>query len=547
MSTKKKQQKISSRPKIEKPRVRNAQKSDDLDSPMDVEFGPPTGVDLPPEARDLLGKSCDWTDCSCRINPNVTCQVFRVIQGMVPAMILNASKGDLILCPGDGTGSIGALLGALQMPQVYSHMGIMMDKGMNIRHCTAVASRMQAYPVGGTFDLPLPIDGFEQDKVTYGWPGTITQSVDEAFAATMPGSFLTVPKDQSAPYLYCDRDNGKTPFTEENPDNFCFKMAELSFVPVFGLGGDRRDPLVVRPCRGALSEHPEIRSIVEDVAEEVKGIAAHYRFYAYTNATIAEDPAYQSAGSMPLYRWDPGETMWKPIEDLLFDPLNPCLTPAQQSPVKFTVPAVCSSLIWLAVRRYNSRNHKFQIVLDTYYPPTVSSPLEPDCLRTIPSPSMGATPDPAGITPDGCYFFTEADRINVANSFHAGLKQDVQDTINSTIDGPWHSIATYIESHDAVSIPLLFSIGFVFGAAEAALWSVAGLSVLLGVSKASAKLIIDVFTSMPEHIANQLVNAFAVDNAGSADYTSDAWKSPGVGRAVGPDDTIWFWQTDDLV
>jgi hypothetical protein len=70
---------------------------------------------------------------------------------------------------------------------------------------------------------------------------------------------------------------------------------------------------------------------------------------------------------------------------------------------------------------------------------------------------------------------------------------------------------------------------------------VPGLSTALGISEASATLIVDFFTSLPDHVANQLVNAFASDNAGSADYGSDAWKSPGIGRAVGPDDIVWFW------
>jgi len=505
-------------------------------------FEPASEADLPPEAAALIGTQCDWDDCSCRISPNVTCQVVRVEQGWVPACISNAKKGDLILCPGDGRGSIGSLLGALQTPQVYSHMGIMVDNFNTIRHSTAVSKRMQAYPVGGVLGLPLPTHGFEPDKVKYSWPGTITQSVDEALAATMPSAFLPVPDGQTAPYLYCDRDNGTQPFAQDDADHFCFKIAELSFAPVFGIGNSRREPLIVQPCTVAEMEHPEVRDILHDIAEEAKGIAGHYRFYAYTNAAIAEDPAFQAPGAMPLYRWDPGEKHWKPIENTLFDPLNPCAVPGDAAPVSFTVPVVCSSLIWLAVRRFNLRGHKFQVLLDTDdQNPTFSHPdeppLPPGCLRLVPTQPTGDVPDPEGKTPDGCYFFTESDRANVASSFYAGLKQQVLDEIN----GKWHDIVVSIEKLEGKSLPLLFSVAFVFGAAEAALWSLASLSAALGISEASASLIIDVFTSMQEHIANQLVNSFASDNAGSADETSDAWKTPGIGRAVGPDDIVWFW------
>ena len=241
---------------------------------------------------------------------------------------------------------------------------------------------------------------------------------------------------------------------------------------------------------------------------------------------------------MPLFRWDPGEKRWVPIENTLFDPMSPCAAPGEGPPVTFTVPVVCSSLVWLAVRRYNSRGHKFRVVIDSD-DPQGDEPASP-CVRIVASQPSGDVRDPEGKTPDGLYFFTEADRTSVAASFHEGLKQQVLDEIK----GRWKKIATAIadiEKKDIVSLPLLFSIGYVFGAAEAALWSAAGLSTVLGISESSATLIVDIFTSMPEHIANQLVNAFAFDNAGSADQTSEAWKSPGIGRAVGPDDIVWFW------
>ena len=242
---------------------------------------PVSESDLPPEAVALIGKPCEWDDCSCRISPNVTCQVVSVEQQWMPACIQHTFKGELILCPGDGRGSIGALLGALSTPQVYSHMGILVDNGKTIRHSTAVSQRMQAYPVGGIAGLPLPTDGFEPDKVKFPWPGTITQTVDEALAATLPSSFLVVPDGQTPPYLYCDRDNGTQAFADSDTDHFCFRVAELSFGPAFGVGMSRREVVVVQPCDAAIMEHPELLDILSDIADEAKGIAGHYRWHSY--------------------------------------------------------------------------------------------------------------------------------------------------------------------------------------------------------------------------------------------------------------------------
>src|ERR1700678_570006 len=98
--------------------------------------------DLPPDAQRLLGTPCNFRDCSCQVSPNVTCQVVSTAQQWLPAQLANARKGALILCSDDGRGTIGTLLGALNAPQTFSHMGIMVDDYLTIRHSTMSDERM---------------------------------------------------------------------------------------------------------------------------------------------------------------------------------------------------------------------------------------------------------------------------------------------------------------------------------------------------------------------------------------------------------------------
>jgi hypothetical protein len=429
------------------------------------------------------------------------------------------------------------LLASLQTPQVYSHMGIMVDDFKTIRHSTAASDRMQAYPAGNVLGLDLPMNGFEPDKVKYGWPGTLTQSVDEALAATKPELYPPLPNDQTPTYLYCDRDNGTTRFADPDADNFCFKISELSFSPVSGLGIDSRDAVVVMPCNSSEMQHPELRDILHAIADEMKGIAGHYRFFAYTRAAIAEDPAFRGDGPMPVFRWDSGEKKWVPIETTLFDPGNPCAPPSKAAPVTSTVPVVCSSAIWLAVQRFNARSSRFHVVLDSDDPRGGEPSPPAGCARLVAPEPSGDVRDPAGETPDGLYFFTEADRAAVAASFHEGLQQEVRDELAAK----WTSIASAIEKAEGKAIPAIFSLSLVNAAAAEAGFAVDALKAILGISADSAAAILGILTSMPEHIANQLANSFTFDNAGSADETSDAWKDPGIGRAVGPADIAWFW------
>jgi len=485
--------------------------------------------DLPPSARALLGDPCDPNMCSCSPNPHVTCQWVKTATEYIPAQILNGKKGDLILCASDGSGSLGQLLGALAAPQVYSHMGVMVEDFTTIRHSTLIPDRFQAYDRGTIFGTPEPINGFEPDVVRFGWPGTITQTVDEAVQATNPG--VGKQSIDPPPYLYCDQDNGTVSYQSDDIDNHCFKVGELSFNTVYGKFGDRRDSLVVSPCSAAESANPILRQVLHSIADEVKGINGHYRFFAFTLARIAQDPAWKSVGPMPVYRWDVVLGKWVQIENTVFDPSNPCAPEAHQAPVRVTVPVVCSSLPWLAVQNFNARQNEIHVTLDSL--PAGDRLDLPGCFRRVQA-------DPAGDltigVPDGLYNFAQADRSNAASSFHDGLRKQVL----AAMADAWDTISHVIAIAENISIAVIATYGVLEQAILAAQNSIAVLATILQISNSAATALLDLFTKMPDHVANQICNTFAFDNA--EDHTSNNWQQPGDGVGVGPDDIAWFWR-----
>ena len=56
---------------------------------------------------------------------------------------------------------------------------------VEIRHCTASVDYLKAHPdEGGPPFMGNPTDGFREDAVRYGWPGTVTQSLEVAYRAS---------------------------------------------------------------------------------------------------------------------------------------------------------------------------------------------------------------------------------------------------------------------------------------------------------------------------------------------------------------------------
>jgi len=93
----------------------------------------------------------------------------------IPGQFLNALKGDVVLSPGNGS-IIGTMLMALSPAQYHSHSGLMTGNFGQITHCTASEERLAAYR-DGVAGIPTR---FSPEQLQYLWPGSITQTVDDA-------------------------------------------------------------------------------------------------------------------------------------------------------------------------------------------------------------------------------------------------------------------------------------------------------------------------------------------------------------------------------
>jgi hypothetical protein len=492
--------------------------------PSSTNWEPLGGVFNIPDWRALalIGKSCDCGGCCqplCPPNPTVTCQVVSVTQGMNPSYIANGRKGDLVLCPADGAGPVGGLLGALDPSQVYSHMGIMVADKFLVRHCTASEDRLKAYPNGylfGLHDFPAPVNGFEPDKVKYGWPGTITQSVDEAWHATSPENF---PSNYAFPSAqYSDGPNASDP---------TWTISALSFDPVYSQDGVRRPALIVSPCQGAEMAQPELRPMLHRVADEAMAIRGHYRYYSYIDSTISLDPAYLGP-PMPLY-----DSSGKQREGMMPDPSDSC----RQIPTDHTVPMCCSSFIWTAVQRLKAKG--IPITLDYDVNETGEPALPKGCIQTITPQWSGDVPDPKNLTQDGLYYY------NVAQLHLAGqaLNQYLHDDVTNAIGLQADTLRAAINKAFGSSLSSL-DFGALLTAVGSALLGTVG--TLLGITVADAANVAAFLTDMPDHVANQLCNSFANDNR-LGDETSTAWKNPSEGRAVSPNNIVWFWDPTTFI
>lgn len=171
--------------------------------------------------------------------------------------IANARKGDSILSPGCGSGLIGNLLQQVIPPQKFSHTGIMTRDYYELRHSTASTQRFEDYLVG--FEGS---DGVRSDVLRYGWPGVITQSVDEAF-------------------------NGQQRRDPVNDRYYTIKA--FSADPALCANGDIVYPVVLKPAPDAELAVRDRLHAAADAAQEIQG---HYRFFAYTDAAIVTDSRY---------------------------------------------------------------------------------------------------------------------------------------------------------------------------------------------------------------------------------------------------------------
>jgi hypothetical protein len=151
--------------------------------------------------------------------------------------------------------------------------------------------------------------------------------------------------------------------------------------------------------------------------------------------------------------------------------------PAEAGWAAGTLPTVCSSMIWLAARRAGEK-------LEGSGQFTQPSDLEPD-----PDLLAGAQTD--ALTEDGLYFYTEEERAAAASWLVGYLSDEIYKT--EAKKAGWFG-------------------GFVN----------------------------EVISDLADDCAYQITNTFAFDWATGDAKDSDRWRNPGVGRAVSPDN-LMFW------
>lgn len=505
-----------------------------------------------------INQPCDPAICSP--DPRLVCAVQpqHSIRWQA-ATIDNARKGDLILTPADGVGVIGTLLGALSPPQIYDHMGIMMEDRRVIRHCTESKDRLKDknYYTGVLVIQGAPTHGLRPDHITYGWPGIIHQTVEDAFytglrgpynlrwsndegASNDPGQvgfasevapdFLSMsPGERHARFpktweslQFCDpEDNFLGGITVEGDDaepdvfyqkgHYRYEIQNLPSNPALRKSSDHPDgellwPIVVRPPVDAENTLPWIRPLLHRVADASLSLSAHYRFYSYTQSASAIDgsknpPAkndpYWSSIKAPTTVEDPPQ--FQPIHPADPGPVDPTEPiPANPVPADPTEPMNTSHTEWVSINGVDWAVGTQPMVCSTFVWAAVRK-AEEGLARKIVLEAPGQPlnnlkkPRRPSGSRDGLFKYDQAERKNSGTTLHAALEAEVYETIAEEQSG---------------------LIGLV---ADVAVFA----------------------AQLAPHVATQTVNAFAVDRA--EEISQDLWQNPGDGDAVGPDDIFLNW------
>lgn len=475
-------------------------------APYDIAFG------LPAELEALLGTSCKPHLCTPDLR--LVCAGTEDFEWQwEPAWIRNAFKGDLVVTPADGAGIIGRFLKKLAYEQRYDHMGIMIDDHYTVRHATMAHDRIKAYFTGSMFGFPVPIDGIRPDIVKYGWPGTITQTVQNAFFDGYNDGANSQWIDTTAPPPPPDpgedaTDEQKESFQKavkrfrgfvdpelQNGERIGYAFANLTWSPQLRTDGSVVEPLVVRPPRAAESADSLVRPTLHRVAEASKTIRGHYRFYAYTQGTIVSGPIM--AGP-PI-----GHPTWHDL-------------PAGADWSAGSAAVVCSTFIWAAVQEA-SRMRRPALGLEGVAETTAQESWRSQI----------------HVIHDGLYRYHEEERRSAAQELHDYTAERVRSEV-------W-----------AKMIKLKSEIGWLVAILR---WSLAtllalfamplpALASLLGIRLEQAKELLLLLNGMPSKVANQICNTFASDQS---DQIEDPyWEAPGEGVSAAPHDTVYLWDAPD--
>jgi hypothetical protein len=232
-----------------------------------------------------VGGACDRSalqaeDLEKALSLGLSCQLTGQSETVtLPARVLNAHKGDVILIPG-GLDIISKLLRQVDPPQDFSHTVIMTRDYDQIAHSTANEGRMLEHI---EFDLNRPQEfRLSENALKYLWPGAVLQSVE----AAMDGEAFVDPEAPHGVYM----------------------IQGLSAHHLAALKRGQVGPVVVAPM--VVKPHPKLeskalRAKLHRAADIARGYAgrpdrsskSHYRFFGYSNPMAVEGvPAPASAG-----------------------------------------------------------------------------------------------------------------------------------------------------------------------------------------------------------------------------------------------------------
>lgn len=492
---------------------------------------PITRADLPPEIQDILDTPAREGACFneqpvCQPDRRVTAQLTnepapRMIR---PWRIANARKGDLIMCPGGSGGMIGGLLSQIDPAQYFSHMGIMTADEVEIRQATAVGDRVEKFYQGSILGLEdAPTDGIQEKALRFLWPGTVTQSIEQAYniwhgrAHQVGDSGLDVlgNKVLDPAWKVKDETTGEA-----------FYVDSITLGPVhMNLRGEEATvfPIVVKPC--PLLETSNVRAALHRVADAARDLRGHYRFFGYTRAEVGLDG--RSYGPTMLEASRPDET-------------SPCTGIRPEVPVRDgeTVPMVCSTFVWLAVQLANERAVAASPPL-----PKIMLDGRPEFPHFNADGEYGSrmcrsyfSREPAldridDETADGLYFYGKAERGVAAQWLYDYEVAKVHATLDEKLPGLFASLGIGLAGDWSVK-----KFTEMLGT-----WSLGSLAALLGISAAQLEALIVLTTDMPDDLGNQICNAFAADRCETEAKDDDRWKLPGVGYTVSPDNIINSW------
>lgn len=476
--------------------------------------------DLPDDLRQLLGERCDPDVCP--IDPRLTCQATDEFRwDWRAARIDNAAKGDVILTPGDGAGVIATLLSELEPRQNYDHMGIMLRDRDLVRHATMAHDRIKnrkpgRYMTGSVFGEKAPTNGFRPDTITYGWPGTITQSVEDAFytgfntrnpatgkAYNPQGDYLRLNPDVSPvpePGPSASDDDRERFWKQlkfadpEYPKDEPYAIHNFPWGVAYRAGENKvLEPQVVKPAPALEAADPRIRAVLHRIADASTQIDGHYRFFSYSDARIAFDPVkFGPPAGNALYAGKPPGASW-------------CAA---------TRPLVCSSFVWAAIQFANATNPRIEVEG-----------------RATESPEELLSSPPV----DGLYRYEEQERVEAGTALHRLLAEQVR--------GEAYEGLQKLISENALQFPLdLTRIGLT-GLMALLTGPIGAAATFLGISAENAADLLLLLNDMPDDVATQMCNAFGKDRADETD--DDLWEDADEGLAVSPDDIGWFWDAPD--